>query len=111
MTESFVLNKAFCCPGFQDAIEEAGHRGIAAVVAKTSVGILFLLQSRGIAFDDVSKLVAPAVNINVSSDIGFRYCPWCGKELTELVEAAPKVFDELAEKHQKLLPKGFVTKP
>jgi len=65
---------------------------------------MFLLQSRGIAFEDVAKLRgnpnAADMKVNISFDIGLQYCPWCGRRLQELVEALPEAFDELAEKHK-----------
>jgi hypothetical protein len=65
---------------------------------------VFLLQSRGIALEDVSKVHpmpgAPDIKINVSSEVGLQYCPWCGTRLQELVEASPDAFDDLAEKHK-----------
>jgi len=104
MKDTFILNKAFCCAGFQHRIEAAGKRGIAILVHKTAGGILFLLQSRGIAIEDGSKLApmpgAPDMKINISFDIGLQYCPWCGRRLQELAEASPRVFDDLSEKHK-----------
>jgi len=95
----------FCCPGFQNNVEAAGERGIAVLVKKTPEGTMFVLQSRGIAFDDESKIRpmpgAPDIKIRVSCTTGLRYCPACGRRLQELVEASPRAFEELAEKHKK----------
>jgi hypothetical protein len=72
---------------------------------KTPTGIVFLLQSRGIAFEDVSKVHptpgAPDIKINVSSEVGLQYCPMCGRRLQEMIEASPQVFGDLAAKHKK----------
>jgi len=105
MKNEFVENKIFCCSGLQHRIEAAGQRGIAILVHKTSsIGIAFLLQSRGIALEDVSKIrptpSAPDIKINVSSEVGLQYCPTCGRRLQELVEASPEAFDDLAEEHK-----------
>src|SRR5438445_763482 len=103
MNTGFVPNKIFCCVGFQHRIEAAGQRGIAVLVIKRPE-IIFLLQSRGISFEDVSKIGtmpgAPDIKINVCCDTGLRYCPWCGKPLQKLVKASPQAFEELAEKHK-----------
>jgi len=97
----------FCCPGFQNNVEAAGERGIAILVKVTSEGIMFVLQSRGIAFEDESKIrpmpSAPDIKINVSCTTGLQYCPACGRRLQELVKASPRAFEELAQKHKKLL--------
>ncbi len=106
MKDIFEMNKIFCCPGFQHRIGDAGNRGVAVLVRKTPEGIRFLLQSRGIAFDDESKIhpMPVEININVSCEIGLQFCPFCGRRLQELIKAAPKAFDDLAEKHKNFQP-------
>lgn len=108
MKNEFALNKAFCCFGFQNSVSEAGRRGISLLVIKTSKGIGFRLQSRGIAFEDQDKLKAvpnsPDIKINISSVVGLKFCPWCGRKLEELVKASPVTFEELADIHMKMLP-------
>ncbi len=105
MKNEFVKNALFCCAGFQHSIEGAGRRGMAVLVHKTSSGIIFLFQSRGIAFEDVGKIGpspnAPDIKINVSYETGLGYCPWCGQQLQTLVEASPDAFEELAQKHKR----------
>jgi hypothetical protein len=97
----------YCCPGFQNSVANAGRRGIATLVKETADGVVFVLQSRGIAFEDESKIRpvsdAPDIKINVSCTTGLRYCPACGRRLQELVQASPQAFQELAEKHRKFL--------
>lgn len=65
---------------------------------------MFLLQSRGIAFEDTGKIRPvpdyPDIKINVSCETGLQYCPWCGRRLQELIEASPEAFAELAKKHK-----------
>lgn len=97
----------FCCPGFENSVANAGQRGIAVLAKKTSEGVVFVQQSRGIAFDDESKIGpmpgAPDIKINVSCTMGLRFCPVCGRRLQELVETSPRAFEELAQKHKKFL--------
>ena len=104
MKNEFKMNKMFCCPGFQNSIQAAGQRGLAILVHKTSSGGMFLFQSRGIALEDVGKIrpnpSAPDMKINVSSETGLQYCPWCGRRLQELIEASPEAFEELAREHK-----------
>jgi len=105
MKDEFVPNEIFCCSGFQHSVEAAGQRGLAVLAHKTSSGIMFLFQSRGIAFEDVKKVgpnpSATDIKINVSFETGLQYCPWCGRRLQELIEISPEAFVELAEKHKK----------
>lgn len=97
----------FCCPGFQNSVANAGQRGIAALAKRAGERVVFVLQSRGIAFDDEGKLgpmpVGPDLKINVSCTTGLRYCPVCGRRLQELLEASPQAFLKLAEEHKKFL--------
>ena len=77
---------------------------MAILVHKTSNEIMFLLQSRGIALADVGRVKsnpnAPDVKINLSSEIGLQYCPWCGRQLQELIKASQEAFEELAKRHK-----------
>jgi hypothetical protein len=97
------MNNIFCCPGFEHRITNAGQRGIAVLAHKTSSGIMFLLQSRGIAFEDEGKLrpMPIDISIRVSCDVGLQFCPFCGRRLQELVKASPEAFKELVEKHKR----------
>jgi hypothetical protein len=105
------MNNPFCCEGFENFIASAGEPGIAVLVRKTPERIRFLLQSRGIPFEDESKIRprhdAPDIKINVSSESGLQYCPICGHNLEKLVKASPTVFEQLAEKHKRFLPAVF----
>ncbi len=97
----------YCCPGFQHSVANAGRRGIAAHAKKVGAEVVFVLQSRGIAFDDECKIRprpgAPDIMINLSCHMGLRYCPVCGRRLQELVAASPRAFLKLAENHKKFL--------
>jgi len=97
----------FCCPGFQNSVANAGQRGVAALVKESVEGLVFVQQSRGIAFEDEGKIrpmpSAPDIKINVSCTTGLRYCPACGRRLQELIEASPRAFQKLAEEHKKFL--------
>ena len=82
------------------ANEELSHS-----VQKTPLGIMFLQQSRGIAFEDEGKIHpmpdGPDIKINVSAESGLQYCPFFRRGLEKLVEASPQAFEELAEQHKK----------
>lgn len=103
--DTFIPNNIFCCPGFQHSVEAAGVRGVAVIVVNTLGKTRFLLQSRGIDFDDVGKLRprpdAPDIKINIACEIGLQYCPACGRKLEELITTSPDAFEELAKKHKK----------
>lgn len=92
----------FCCAGFQNLISSAGQRGLAVIVWRSKYAIRFILQSRGIDFSDEDRveLDPPIVDINISFDVGLRYCPFCGRRLSELAGSSPKGFEELARVHE-----------
>jgi hypothetical protein len=95
-----------CCHGFQNLLSCVGDRGHAVVVSVGSNGeVRFHLQSRGVSLEDQSKL-RPAdvdVKINLSAEIGMRYCPFCGQLLEELVHKNREFFFDLARQHLKYL--------
>lgn len=95
-----------CCTGFKNLLSHAGERGNAVVVwIDSGRELRFLLQSRGISYEDEPKL-KPAkmdVVINISAEIGMRYCPFCGRFLEELIKRHRDFYANLAKEHAKLL--------
>jgi hypothetical protein len=99
------MKNIFCCPGFKNLVDNSGQRGPAAIVVWRAVNQpKFLLQSRGIAQEDepAAQRTAIPLKINVSSTIGLQYCPFCGRQLQDLLDAAPAEYAELANKHKVL---------
>ena len=96
----------YCCTGLQNLIACAGERGNAVVVWTDSSGEpRFLMQSRGVAFEDQSKL-RPAdvdVTLSLSAEVGMRYCPTCGRLLEELVNGNREFYRKLAKEHEKFV--------
>src|SRR5687768_8699981 len=95
----------FCCSSLADRIESAGSRGLSIVIERAADGFKFLLQSRGVAYEDVPKLrpMPIDIHINVAQDVGLGYCPWCGRRLQELVTKNPDGFADLATRHEKFI--------
>ncbi len=96
----------YCCTGLRNLVSCAGERGHAVVVWIDSGGEpRLLLQSRGLSFDDQSKLTPADVEvmINLSAEIGMRHCPFCGRLIEELVDENREFFVELSQKHEKYL--------
>ena len=100
----------YCCQGFANHVAAAGSRGIALLVESGSSGIGIILQSRGVSFADQGRAetIGGDVTINIATDVGVRYCPWCGWHLEQLIAAAPEAFAELAKRHEGL---AAVTSP
>ena len=96
----------FCCDGLKSLIENAGQRGIAALVERVPGGIMVVLQSRGVAADDEPKLRPGGpghdYKINISTSTGITFCPFCGKRVEKTIEKERVLFEELADRHDKL---------
>lgn len=96
----------YCCSGFNNFLSLAGQRGSAILAYEKSPGhIGFVLQSRGLAFGDEAKWTPISIDvmINVSSEMGLRFCPFCGRKLEELVRECPDFFTTLAKDHKRFL--------
>jgi hypothetical protein len=101
-----MTDHIFCCPGLRNLVALAGERGVSAVLINTLDGTRFRLQSRGIADQDIDKIRpmpgSPDIKINLASETGLQYCPFCGRRLQELIDAAPQAFYQLAQEHRHL---------
>jgi hypothetical protein len=98
-----------CCGSFGALIDEAGHRGLAAVAYKTGPRRGFRIQMR--SFDaavepiELERLRALPVQYRghakmaVHLQQGILFCPFCGKELAALIRSNESAFDELSAKH------------
>jgi len=108
----------YCCHTFENIVQNAGNRGFAILVRRLmSVGLMFELQERAIAFADEASMFkrssseqsswtmaqpSPASATLAASGI-IRFCPFCGRRLEELIAADPKFFEELEAKHKPFL--------
>ncbi len=95
----------FCCSGFENLVSYAGDRGHSIVVwLNHKQEPCFFMQSRGFPFGDEKKFSAVDINvdvkINVSAEIGIRYCPFCGRLLEEMVNDNLSFFVDLAKQHE-----------
>jgi hypothetical protein len=100
----------FCCPGLGNLSANAGKRGHAAIVFRKADGRLWmLLQSRGLAFEDETKISATdtEVIINVVTEVRIRYCPFCSTEIDVLTSAHAPLFEQLAEANFRYLSAAF----
>jgi hypothetical protein len=104
--EKSRIDKAICCLEFQKLVDNAGNRGLSILVTGTPMGILCVLQSRGVAFSDHIAGIGwrdgiPKMSVNISSDVGIQYCPFCGCKIDTLVIDSPDVFFDLAQEHRR----------
>jgi hypothetical protein len=70
---------SWCCAGFQDAVEHAGNRGFGIFVDTQAEPFMFVLQHRSL--DPGAQLANTNTPLNLVTETGLQYCPWCGKNL------------------------------
>lgn len=76
---TFDESATWCCPGFKSAIQNAGNRGFGVFVDDTAEPVMFVLQYR--ALDPGAPVPKYDGPMGIISNIGIRFCPWCGKDL------------------------------
>ena len=75
----------YCCKVCEDALTRDDAVGLRMIVAQDTVlnfGLVFALEYRAVAQDDISAVSAPpSVRVLARHRVCIRFCPWCGKEL------------------------------
>ena len=94
----------YCCCFFENLVRNAGDRGMAVIVGHIGESISFTLQFRAVAFDDMAKIPRKPLpsfpeHVTLASGAMIRYCPSCGKRLSDLVDEKPDSFRHLAHEH------------
>jgi hypothetical protein len=68
-------------PRFRIAYQHAGQRGFAVLVGAVAViGPYFIWQRRSLEKARETEIQGP-FDVELVSDIGLLFCPWCGKDL------------------------------
>ena len=94
-----------CCTAFENLITDAGERGLAALVKETTNSFRFVIQMRAVSFADEPKLpqepqpLMPE-HLTISASMIIRYCPFCGKNLEDLIATDAQTIKKLADKHK-----------
>lgn len=81
-----------CCAGLRFAIEDAGI-GLSVVARNPDKPFL--------------SLFAASKDRSFVTSTGMRFCPFCGRDIDDLIAAERDYFVELAKKHAPLLPPGW----
>lgn len=97
-----------CCSRFDDFLLEAGKAGYSVIVRRLGDRIGFFLQSRACDFEQIDKIVnGPRVDaslspctIRLAAATRIRYCPYCGRELSQVIESWGEHANELASRHK-----------
>jgi hypothetical protein len=113
----------FCCEGFKNLINNAGQRGVSALVIYNAPGrFRFELQSRAVTREDellLSQTQMPGSlllhnhppqieHVALTANIRVNYCPCCGTKLQKLVTFSTKrSFEALADEHKKIYTPPF----
>ncbi len=96
----------YCCTFLENMIRSAGEQGLAILVCKTDEGLMFAIQMRSVAVKDIQSIAKqsstmPPVCMTVSGSVMIRYCPSCGKLLSDLIPTDPEAFKSLGDQHEK----------
>jgi len=85
----------FCCNVLSNSLQTAGQKGYSVIPAKIEnheVGYYFIFQFRS-ADENQSK------DKLIVYERVIKYCPWCGIELSRLVETFKKEISDLAKRN------------
>lgn len=83
------MKKKICCQAFSNRMGLKGKRGF-SIARRENLSKGFIFVSRGIDKDDETTLIEEAkkyslpIKINFSEEIGFKYCPWCGTDVSQI---------------------------
>ena len=80
----------------------AGKRGISIIVVELLGKLSFTLQSRGVNVEDVNSLGNTSVPVERLSEIGIKFCPFCGVDLNSVVSNDEDYFRGLARENAHL---------
>jgi hypothetical protein len=113
----------FCCEGFKSLINNAGQRGVSALVMRSASGrFRFDLQSRAVTREDellISQTQMPGSmrlhnhpaqveHVALAANIHLNCCPFCGTKLQNLITSSTKrSFEALADEHKKIYQPPF----
>jgi hypothetical protein len=97
------MNDIFCCSTFAAKVSDAGSRGLSFLVGELVGTPSFVIQSRGVTFDDEERMLAVSVSLNVASEIPIAFCPFCGARLAVLLRDHKQEIEKLASSHHPLL--------
>ena len=74
----------WCCIGFKAQYENAGNRGSAVLIGRNySGGPEFTLQFRAVSQGYEASIVSDGALRSLVTDVGLRFCPWCGVFLAD----------------------------
>ena len=92
----------FCCEAFKNLVENMGRRGTSVILFSEMGSTYFCLQSRGYDAGDAKKLENEAARgvgkINIVSQTGIQYCPFCGNKLEKWLTCHKKDAEELIKR-------------
>lgn len=102
MVDLPVATIPLCCGVLCGMIENAGQRGLSAIVVTGAGGKLGVrMQSRGIDSDvDLAQALVPdcRIGVNVCSEVALAYCPFCGTHLEGVLLRNSSTILALAER-------------
>ena len=95
----------YCCTPFENMIVDAGNSGISIVLRQSEGLTFFCIQAR--ACDDIEKYISEnqgqkkgTQKIRLVTEIGIKFCPFCGCSLMHWLENHPTEAGHLSVLHE-----------
>jgi hypothetical protein len=81
----------WCCIGFENMLGQAGRRGPAILVdaSREHEPPRFFVQFRAVA-QGTNAHFPDDVPISLVTEIGIKFCPWCGMSLAQFYAASAR---------------------
>jgi hypothetical protein len=88
----------FCCDFFKENVFEAGRKGFSIIPCKIENvdSYFFAMQCRSEDFQENYSTI-------FISQRTIKYCPWCGKNLAEIIKINKNEIVELAREYEHLV--------
>jgi hypothetical protein len=82
-------NVVYCCSLLKDAVHSKGRAGLAILPGRDPrFGLVFVLEFRAVSEqDDGQPLNSGDVKVYRRLQQAIRFCPWCGKNLSEFYKS------------------------
>jgi hypothetical protein len=93
-----------CCQPFENLLGNAGSAGFSVVATERGSRRFFCLQGRAVDESMMRRLgiEGSRAHLILMTEIGIRFCPFCGVSLEKWIQGAPEVFETLIKAHQRL---------
>jgi len=95
----------YCCQSFENYVLRAGTNGISIVLCSGPKNLQFAMQYRVVSDGMDLEKEMPVISslqggITLIATVRVLFCPFCGTELSKIIESYQEQFNELALLHR-----------